>query len=339
MDFSCKIFYNYKKDLHKCSKEKRDFMKLRNIYIVCRDNYNAIKGLKAQENMIDGRRCIKVSGWNNALNALMNTKNIKSLEKESNDFINAVPEIFRTKDTFNIMNEEWNKIFIAKKELLRTIEDTMDLYEKMDMDTENRIGIDIKLPDSSDFTEFVNHLNDLQFVFTKCPFLQSSDEKFQFENVDVGSTWLTFFVVGGAALTGGSILLNNIAAFIDKCIILRSHYLTVKKQKQDFENEKKSEEEKETVLKYINSLYKKEVDRAIQELEDLTDYKVENRDGDERGRIEQCFDKMRNLFDKGLQIYSTIDASDETKQLFEPLEMKYLEISDKQKLLEKKEEE
>lgn len=314
-------------------------MKLRNIYIICRDNYDAIKGLKAKDNMINSRVCKEVSGWNNALNALMNIKNVKSLEEESNDVINAVPELFQTKDTFNVMQDEWNKIVSAKNTLLRTMDDTIDLYEKMGMDTENRNGIDIKMPSFNDFTEFVDYLNDLQFVFTKCPFLQSSDEKFQFENVDVGSTWLTFLVIGGAALTGGSILLNNIAAFIDKCIILRSHYLTVKKQKQDFENEKNSKEEKETVLKYINSLYKKEVDRAIQELEEVTDYKVENKDGDERGRIEQCFEKMRNLFDKGLQIYSTIDASDETKRLFDPLEMKYLEISDQQKLLEKKEEE
>lgn len=314
-------------------------MKLRNIYIICRDNYDAIKDLKAKDNIINGRACTEVSGWNNALNALMNTKNVKSLEEESNDVINAVPELFQTKDTFNVMHDEWNKIGSAKNILLRTMADTIDLYEKLGMDTENRNGIDIKMPSFNDFTEFVDYLNDLQFVFTKCPFLQSSDEKFQFENVDVGSTWLTFLVIGGATLTGGSILLNNTAAFIDKCIILRSHYLTVKKQKQDFENEKNSKEEKETILKYINSLYKKEVDRAIQELEEFTDYKVENKDGDERGRIEQCFEKMRNLFDKGLQIYSTIDASDETKRLFDPLEMKYLEIGDKQKLLEKKEEE
>lgn len=314
-------------------------MKLRNIYIICKDNYNTINDLKAKDNMIGGRKCKEVSDWNNVLNALMNIKNIKSLEEESDAVINAVPELFRTQDTFNIMLEEWRKIYSAKMNLLRTIDDIMNLYEKMGMDTENRIGLDIKLPSFSDFTEFVDYINDLQFVFTKCPFLQSSDEKFQFENVDIGSTWLTFFVVGGATLTSGSILLNNIAAFIDKCIILRSHYLSVKKQKQDFENEKKSGEEKETVLRYINSLYKKEVDMAIRELEEITDYKVENKDGDERGRIEQCFEKMRNLFDKGLQIYSSIDVSNDIKLLFEPLEMKYLEIRDEQKLLEKKEKE
>lgn len=314
-------------------------MKLRNIYIICRNNYDAINDLEGKNSLLNSRACIAVSGWNNALSALMDTKNVKSLEKESNEVINAVPELFRTKDTFNITEKEWEKIYSAKETLLRTMDDTIDLYEKMGMDTENRTGIDIKLPDFSDFTEFVDYLNDIQFVFTKCPFLQSSKEEFRFENVDVGSTWLTFLVVGGAALTGGSILLNNIVSFIDKCIILRSHYLTVEKQKQDLKNEKRSEEEKKIIFSYVDDLYKKEVDRAIQELEEITDYKVENKDGDERGRIEQCFEKMSNLLDKGLQIYSTIDAPNETKMLFEPIEMKYLGKSDERKLLEKKEEE
>ncbi len=312
-------------------------MKLRNIYFVCRDNYNVIDNFEAKDKIIGGREGKEISGWNDVLNALMNTRKIKSLEKESDSVINAVPELFRTQDKFNVRPEEWRMIYSAKKTLLRTLDDTMDLYEKMGMDTENRNGIDIKLPSFNDFTEFVDYLNDLRFVFTKCPFIQSSDEKLQFDNVDVGSTWLTFFVAGGA-LAGGSILLNNIASFIDKCIILRSHYLTVKKQKQDFENENKSEEEKKIILGYINSLYGKEVDTAIQELERITDYKIENKDGDERGRIEQCFEKMRNLLDKGLQIYSAIEAPSETRRLFEPLEMKYLEISNEQKLLEKKEE-
>lgn len=220
--------------------------------------------------------------------------------------------------------------------LLRTMEDIINLYEKMGMDTENKIGIDIKLPKYNDFEEFVSYINNIQFIFTKCPFLQAEDEKLQFENVDVGSTWLTFLVIGGI-LTSGSVLLNNIAAFIDKCIILRSHYLTLKKQEQDLEKEEKDENEKKIILEYINNLYKKEVDAAIRELEEITKYKLENKDGDERGRVEQCFEKMGKLIDKGLQIYSTIDAPDETKQLFQPLEMHYIGIMDKIKLLEKKE--
>jgi hypothetical protein len=56
--------------------------------------------------------------------------------------------------------------------------------------------------------------------------------------------WLTFFVVGTVGLAGGSMLLNNIAAFIDKCIILRSHFLTTQKQKYELEAEKTDKEKK-----------------------------------------------------------------------------------------------
>ena len=313
-------------------------MKLRNIYFICKDNYDAINNLSAVSDRVDGRLCREVSGWSSALQALMNTRDIKSLEYESDELIAAVPEIFRTKDTFHVETAEWDRISSAKNTLLRTMDDTMDLYGKMGLDTENRSGIDIKLPRFKDFTEFVSYVNEPEFVFSKCPFLQSEDEKLQFENVDVGSTWLTFLVVGGAALVGGSILLNNIAAFIDKCFILRSHYLTVEKQKQDLENQKMTQEEKAIISRFLTDTYKKEVDAAIKELEEVTDYRGENKDGDEIGRINQCFEKMRYLFDKGLQIYASIDAPDETKKLFEPLEMKYLETGKKQELLEKKEE-
>lgn len=311
-------------------------MKFRNIYITCRDNYKAIENLNANRRITNSREVFTVSGWKNALKALMNTKDIEALREESNEVINAIPELFVTHDKFDLKESEWIKVSSAQGTLLRTMNDIMRLYEKMGMNTENKIGIDIKLPRYNDFGEFVSYLNSLEFIFTKCPFLQAKDEKLEFENVDIGSTWLTFLVTG-TVLTTGSILLNNIAAFIDKCIILRSHYLATKKQKQDLEKEEKDIKEKEIILEYIDNLYKKEVDAAIQELEEVTKYKLENKDGDERGRTEQCFEKMGKLIDKGLQIYSTIDAPDETKQLFKPLEMQYLGIMDKIKLLEKKE--
>lgn len=59
----------------------------------------------------------------------------------------------------------------------------------------------------------------------------------------------------------------------------------------------------------------------------------------EFGRIEQCFEKMGVLIEKGLQIRASIDSPSETKALFEPLEMKYLEIGNTLKLLEKNKEE
>lgn len=314
-------------------------MKFRDIFILCRDNYDAIQGISCTEIQERGRICYKLSGWNDARDALMVLKNIGSLNEDAEIVLSKIPELYMTRNVFIVSIEEWDQINAARNNLLRTMDDTIDLYAKMDLYTGDKIGVDVKLPHFDDFSDFVKYLNEIEFVLTKCPFLQSKDEKLQFENVDIGSTWLTFIVVSSAGVVGGSVLLNNIAAFVDKCIIIRSHFLTTQKQKNDLEAEKRNEEEKRIILKYIDDMYKKQVDAVIKELEDITQYSVENKDGDELSRIDQCIEKMGVLIDKGLQIRASIDSSNEIKALFEPLEMKYLEVSDTLKLLENKEEE
>ena len=187
---------------------------------MCRDNYDLIKGISGENVTINNRSGVCVSGWDDARNALIKLHEVDSLKDEADALISSVPEFYVNSDSFNITREEWNRIESAKYTLLRTMDDTVDLYEKMGIDTEERVGLDIKLPKFNDFSEFVKYINDIEFVLTKCPFLQDNNEKLIFENVDVGSTWLTFLVIGGAVTASGSVLLNNIASFVDKCIII-----------------------------------------------------------------------------------------------------------------------
>lgn len=311
-------------------------MNLRNIYVMCKNNYSAIKNIQGNEITINSRHGIKITDWIVARDVLMELRTVNSLKIEVDSLIEEVPAVYRNKNEFVVDRNEWTDISNAKNRLIRTMEDTMDLYEKMGLNTEERIGIDIKLPKYRDFSEFVQYVNDLEMIFTKCPFLQAENEELVFDNVDVGSTWLSFVVAANIAIVGGSVLLNNIAAFVDKCIILRSHYLTLKKQKAQLEADERTEAEKETIRKYLEDMYKLQVDAAIKELEETTGHKVENKDGDENGRINLCMEKMGALIDLGLQIHSSIDSPKETQVLFEPLEMKYSQISDSLKLLEKK---
>lgn len=313
-------------------------MKFRNIYEICRNTYSSIDSISGENVTIGSRNGVHVSGWDDASHALIKLRKIESLKNEADTLFDAAPEFYRDCETFNVTNEEWSRILLAKKQLMKTMDVIVDLYETMGMNTDDERGLDIKLPKFNDFSEFVKYIEDIEFVLTKCPFLQDDNEKLIFENVDIGSTWLTFFVVGGISLFGVSVLLNNVAAFIDKCIVIRSHYLTIQQQKNELEAEKSDEAEKRIISKYLDNLYKKEVDSAIKELEETTKHKVKNDDGDEFGRIEQCFEKMGNLIEKGLQIRANINSSKETRALFEPLEMKYIEVDNTLKLLEKKEE-
>ena len=202
----------------------------------------------------------------------------------------------------------------------------MALYKSMGGEPD--IGLDIKIPETDNITEFKKYIDNLEFIFTKCPFFQSEETSLKLETVDKGSIWLVIGVVCASA-TVGSALLNNIAAFIDKCFVIKSHRLTCMAQEQDIKASEYSEKEKEEMLEVVKKLYRIRVSNAIKELEESTGCHI--KDGDDRGRAEQSLEKLGKLIDKGMQIYSSIDSPDEVKALFEPLEMKYLSIADELK--------
>ncbi len=223
--------------------------------------------------------------------------------------------------------EEKNKLLLEMKAIIK-------LYESMDLRRKKSPSLDIKIPDCDNFTDFKKIINEIEFIVTKCPFTQHETETLRFNGVDVGTQWISFAVSGIVAVTTGSILLNNIAAFIDKCIIIRSHYLTTKQQELEVQRSQIEQNEKDELIKNINRIYKLQIENTIKELEEKTGRKIS--DGDERGRAEQSLQKTGELIDKGLQIYSSIDSPKETKALFEPLQMKYLRIEQELKAIEDK---
>ncbi len=218
-------------------------------------------------------------------------------------------------------------------ELISTkIECIISFYETMKNKDKGGIGLDIKIPQIDNITDLKKCIDSLEFVFTKCPFFQSDEASLKLQGVDSGSIWLIFYVAG--SVTVGSVLLNNIAAFIDKCFVIKSHKLTCDRQEQEIKSAEIAEKEKEELLKNIQRLYEISVKNAIKELEESTECYIN--DGDEMGRVEQSFEKMGKLLEQGLQIYSSIDSPEDVKVAFEPLEMHYIPIEKKLKQIEEK---
>lgn len=158
----------------------------------------------------------------------------------------------------------------------------------------------------------------------------------QFDSVDVGSFWITFLAVGaGVGMT--SVILNNIAAFIDKCYVIKSHKVTLEQQQAQLNNMKLEEKLKTTYFEGLELLYKQSVSDAIKELEEETGIRLS--DGEQAGMTEQAFDKTIALLDKGMQICATLEATKEVQALFKPLEMKYIGTGKEQKAITEKESE
>lgn len=170
-------------------------------------------------------------------------------------------------------------------------------------------------------------------LFSQSVLFYNDTETIKLKRVDNGSILLTFIVVG-IGVEIGSVLMNNFVAFADKCIVVKSHKLTVEKQMQAIERANEQQKEKDEINRYLKKIYKIEVDIAIKELEEKLNYEI--KDGDEKGRVEQSFEKFNKLIDKGMQISATIGAPEETKALFEPLEMKFLSLKNQIKLIEEK---
>lgn len=241
----------------------------------------------------------------------------------------------RTMYSAKIAHEELEMMEMYK-ELQKKVACAISLYETTELQyKEDGIGLEVKLPDLNDITELKKHIDDLEFIFTKCPFFQNNDASLKLETVDSGSIWL-IFAVACTSVSVGSKFLNNIVSFIDKCYVIRSHSLSCKRQELEIENAKIEQKEKEELLKNINRLYRISVENAIRDLQVITGCPIQ--DGEEMGRAEQSLEKMTKLLEQGLQIYASLDSPQEVKALFEPLEMHYFSAEKELKKIEKKSE-
>lgn len=305
-------------------------MKLGDIYSICKEKYGVIEAIKLPIHDVPDN----IDLLNVDLFFCEELRKIECIKSAYESFVDYPANVIALETGLD--SDEHEEFEYAKSCLLAVMDCIIKMYEETGRQSKKEIGLDIRFPVSGNFSDFRKDIDELDFILTKCPFFQDEKESLRFDNVDIGSFWLTFAVVSGS-IVGGSILLNNIAAFVDKCIVIRSHYLTVQQQKANMEKAQVDQKEKEEIIKALNRYYKIAVNKAISELEEITNCKLQ--DGDERGRVEQAIEKMGKLIDKGMQIYATIDSPEETKALFEPLEMHYLEVDKQLKLLEDKKEE
>ena len=114
---------------------------------------------------------------------------------------------------------------------LKIITDKMnaiiELYENMNLG-EHGNGLDIKLPPCDDLKDYISYLKDIDFIFTQCPFLQCENKILKIGFADVGSNWIKLTLATASTF----MILNNTATLVDKALVLRSHYVSIQKQKE-----------------------------------------------------------------------------------------------------------
>lgn len=307
-------------------------MNLQSIYLKCRDNITAIENLKAsdakEKNAVGGDVSVKkVVNWNAALTAIKELEDIEYLKPYLQNLVATIPEIYITEDSFLLSIANWNAVSNKRDVLVRAMQDVINLYESMGLEPgekSDQIGFNVLIPECHDFNEYASYVKDLATIFDQCPYLKDDNEKIEFEGTDVGSLWLTFAVIIGAglAIDTGSRILNNLASFIDKCIIISSHKATLEQQKAQNEVEEKNEHDRQVIENYLVKGYKRLCDETFAELNEEAGITDNN---EEKSRAKMTAEKMNSLIEKGVRIYAAIDAPKEVQALFEPLEMKLID--------------
>ena len=218
-----------------------------------------------------------------------------------------VKEYFSLDDKGNLM-----KKFSILSLRMQTI---VDLCESFGYSNAEYIGFDIKVPVKDDFSSMTKILGDFNKIIQQAPFLNRVDATIRYKKVDLGSTWIEFFIVGTAAIA----LLNTLSVFIEHCIAILSHKKTCQQQEENLRRMEIANDSIEAVCKANQDVTKALKDKFISEL-------GEGLGHEEQDRIRLCFDMMIELLDQGLEIHQAITKNENSSLLF-PTPERWKEIN------------
>lgn len=180
-------------------------------------------------------------------------------------------------------------------------------------------GFDIKLPPNMTLAELSKCAKDLDNVFNQCPILRNNDEEVRLRGVDIGSIWITFSIIGAGGATAFFIL-RNLAAMVDKIMTVREHAAVCKQQEELARQAGIKSQAFQTIVDSNNAIIKNLTQHCAEEL--ASDNGIDSPDDIER--IRGSFSILMEWIEKGMEVYAAIDAPEEIKSVFPPLEVQAL---------------
>lgn len=307
-------------------------MRLYGMYYTCKKHIEYVKNMKVTNKTTAREATWSIKSWAERSKVLNELAKMKPLRTPAREVYEAIPVVYRDQDEFDISGTVKDRFVAARGKLIVAMETVIDMYETINPKKviDEDYGFDIKMPEFDDLGEFSKCMEDLDFVMKQCPYLNDKDGQIKYGSIDVGSTWLTFIIVGVGATT----VMTNLAKIVDIAIKIKSHITTVKMQEEAL----RSVEIRDEIAAEVLDAYKKAnrilTQNSVAELErELGELK----DGEEKDKAGKTLEKLGYWMDKGMKIYSSIDAPVEIKDVF-PLQQETNFLSDDLiKLLENKE--
>lgn len=284
-------------------------MRLYNVFYICKSALPGIKEMSISE-LSNDNNVVLVRNWKNCKTSLDILKSIECFDEKITalyKFLDwratAYDGDMRLPPADRRMFEKY--IF----EVTYAVETLINLCDSMEMGKADS-GIDVKIPKCNSLKEYMNYLKDIDFIFTQCPYLLHEKEEVRFNNVDVGSQWLTFAVVG---ITGSFYILNNLARIIQEVIAFKSNILICKQQEEFLKEYQQKHEIMDETIAVFKKMKQDVMDKCVSDLEnDIGELK----DGEERDKVKKAIEDLAVLIDKGVEIYSSIETPKEIKVLF-----------------------
>ena len=285
-----------------------------------------------------------MQNWKPAYNAILVLRNIEYYDSATKRMIDSVPQIFVETDSFKVSSSVRSTFLEAKNNLQSMMEHMIQLYESMNLQEkyvagtdESFEGIDIFIPPCNSFNDYRKCIDSIDKILSQCPVFKIENERFTFVGTDVGSIWLTVAIVGVAAAGTTLKLLRNFVSFLDSINAYKSHKATYEMQLKELEEMGKSQQEKDTISKYMLELFDKEKEAVERKL--IQETESPDLDGEDLSRLDNCLDLGSKLMDQGVRFISSTESSKEAKVLFEKIgatelclpETKIEKIEDKSK--------
>ncbi len=284
-------------------------MRLYNIYYVCKIAYRKLREL---EYVAIGNNEVKLTGWQDCKQALESLYAIDFVKEDVRKAYEVINPIDRESASPIIGNMIFKKFRSLYEKVIQKAEAVVDLYESI-KEKGSQQGIDVKIPTCKTLKEYIEILKDMEFIVTQCPYLKSKDEEIQYKGTDVGSDWITFGIVTIGAVSGSFYILNNLATIVNKAISLRSNKKVLDMQEEMYKTmqakNKISQEIIDAFYEMKKMTLKKYVDELGEEIGKVSD-------GEEESKVSISLEKLSNLLDKGVEIYSSIETPKEIKVLF-----------------------
>lgn len=306
-------------------------MRLYGMYYICKQYIDKVSAMKVDTKTANGSTVYSISSWQEKSHILNELGQIPFLHDNAKKLYQSIPIIYCDSNNFEISKGMYQNYMSARNDLLVAMKTVINLYEQLNPNSTDKtdLGFDVKLPQFNSVGEFAKCLEDLDFIINQCPYLRQEDSEIKYGSVDVGSTWLTFLIVGATATT----ILTNFGKIADMAIKVKSHFVTLKMQEEYLHSLKIKNEVLSDVYDTFQQLSNKIKEDAVSELE--TELHPLS-DGEERGKVGKSLEKLSYWMDKGMQIYSSIDAPKDIKNIFpEQAEMNFLS-DDIMKLIEAK---